>query len=158
SCAMTMGPRSEAADPKVPTYYKEVARILQKNCQECHRPNQVAPFALLTYDQARKRASDLVRVTDERVMPPWPASPSFGGPFGDPRLVTDAEIATLRAWAEAGCPQGDLKDAPEPRTFSSAWPLGEPDVTLKMPEPYTVAAKGDDDFRVFVLRTDLGED
>ncbi len=156
--ALTAVSQLTAAEKTVPTYHKEVVRILQKNCQDCHRPEQVAPFALLTFDQARKRAKDMVRVTNDRVMPPWPASPGFGGPFRDARVLTDAEIATLRDWVEGGCPEGDRKDGPEPRTFSSAWPLGEPDLTLPMPEPYTVAASGDDDFRVFVLQTNLPED
>src|SRR5438309_1256514 len=84
-----------------PTYYKDVAPILQKNCQDCHRPGQVAPFALLTYDQARKRAADLAHVTTEKIMPPWPASTKVGGPFLDQRVLSDVEIATLNAWAEA---------------------------------------------------------
>jgi hypothetical protein len=161
SCCLAVvmaGSTIAAGEKAVPTYHKDVERIIQKNCQQCHRPEQVAPFSLLTYDQARKRATDLVRVTDERVMPPWPASSSFGGPFRDARVLTGDEIATLRAWAEGGCPEGDVKDAPAPLTFSSAWPLGEPDLTLPMAEPYTVAASGDDDFRVFVLKTELKED
>ena len=91
-------------------------------------------------------------------MPPWPASSSFGGPFRDARVLTDDEIATLQSWVDAKCPEGDPKDAPEPRTFSSDWPLGEPDLILTMPEPYNVAATGDDDFRVFVLKTNFPED
>ena len=106
---------SAAAEKTAPTYHKDVVRILQKNCQDCHRPDQVAPFSLLTYEQARKRAADLAHVTAERMMPPWPASPSFGGPFRDARVLTDDEIATLKAWVEAKCPEGDPKDAPEPR-------------------------------------------
>ena len=156
--ALMSSTMSAGAEKTAPTYYKDVARILQKNCQDCHRPNQVAPFALLTYEQARKRSADLAHVTTERIMPPWPASTSYGGPFRDARVLTGAEIATLRAWAEAKCPEGDPMDAPEPRKFSSAWPLGEPDLTLTMPEPYKVAATGDDDFRVFVLKTNLPED
>src|SRR5262245_16433016 len=77
-----------------PTYHGEVERILQKNCQDCHRPGQVAPFPLLTYEQARKRSADLVNVTEGRTMPPWPASTTEGGPFRDARLLTDSEIAT----------------------------------------------------------------
>jgi hypothetical protein len=84
---MALVSESTAAEKAVPTYHKDVVRILQKNCQDCHRPDQVAPFALLTYEQARKRAADLVRVTTERVMPPWPASPGFGGPFRDSRVI-----------------------------------------------------------------------
>jgi hypothetical protein len=133
-------------------------RILQKNCQDCHRPNQVAPFSLLTYEQARKRAGDLAHVTCERIMPPWPASPSFGGPFRDARVLTRDEIATFQAWVDSGSPEGDPNDAPSPRTFSSDWALGEPDVVLTMPEAYHLAAAGSDDFRVFVLKTDFAED
>src|SRR5215469_11329030 len=148
-----------AADEKpAPTYHKDVVRILQERCQDCHRPNQVAPFSLLTYEQARKRGSDLAHVTGERIMPPWPASSSFGGPFRDARVLTDDEIATLQSWVEAGCPEGDPKEAPAPRTFSSDWALGEPDLTLTMPEPYHLAATGSDDFRVFVLKTNFPED
>src|SRR5277367_4000390 len=69
-----------------PTYHKDVAAILQKNCQECHRPGQVAPFSLLTYEQARKRGTDISHVSGERTMPPWPASTTYGGPFVDQRV------------------------------------------------------------------------
>src|SRR5271165_1343688 len=85
-----------------PTYHKDIEAILQKNCQDCHRPGQVAPFSLLTYDQARKRGSDLAHVTGERRMPPWPASSTFGGPFLDQRVLADDDIAKLRAWVDAG--------------------------------------------------------
>src|SRR5262245_17020504 len=102
-----------------PTYHKEVVRILEKNCQDCHRPGQVAPFSLLTYDQARKRAADIASVTDDRTMPPWPASTEEGGPFRDERVLSDADIATLAAWVEAGCPEGNPDDAPPPRSWTS---------------------------------------
>ena len=118
--ALGVGPAGTGARAEGPTYHKEVAAILQENCQECHRPGQVAPFALLTYEQARKRAADIVQVTGERVMPPWPASTSFGGPFRDERVLADAEVATLRKWLEAGCPEGD----PEGRTPAEGVHLG----------------------------------
>src|SRR5271170_1958505 len=94
-CVATLTSRMElaGAEKAAPTYHKDVVRILQNNCQDCHRPNQVAPFALLTYDQARKRAADLAHVTSERIMPPWPASSSFGGPFRDARVLSAADIA-----------------------------------------------------------------
>jgi hypothetical protein len=141
-----------------PTYYKDVATILQKNCQDCHRPGQVAPFSLLTYEQTKKRSSDIAHVTGERTMPPWPASTSFGGPFLDQRVLPEADLATLRAWVEVGCPEGDAKDAPPAREFASDWPLGKPDVILTMEEPYELGAEGNDEFRVFVLKTDFPED
>lgn len=156
--AGVLGGGSGMARGEAPTYHRDVAAILQKNCQDCHRPGQVAPFALMTYDQARKRAGDLAHVTGERIMPPWPASTKVGGPFRDQRVLDDAEIATLRAWADAGCPEGDAKDAPPPREFAGDWPLGPPDLILTMPEPRELAAEGDDEFRVFVLPTDLPAD
>jgi hypothetical protein len=140
-----------------PTYHREVARILQKNCQECHRPGQVAPFSLLTYEHARKRASDIGSVTAERKMPPWHASTKEGGPFRDARILSDAEIATLAEWAESGCPEGNPADAPPAREWSSSWALGLPDLVLKLPEKYTVSADGRDELRVFVVPSGLTE-
>ena len=156
--ALGIGQAATGARAEGPTYHKDVAAILRENCQECHRPGQVAPFALLTYDQARKRAADIVEVTGEKVMPPWPASTSYGGPFRDERVLADAEVATLREWLEAGCPEGYPKDALPPKVFSSDWPLGEPDLVLTMGEAYELEASGDDEFRVFVLPTSLPAD
>lgn len=140
-----------------PTYYRDVAPLLQKHCQECHRPNQVAPFSLLSYDQARKRATDLAVVVEDKRMPPWHASTTVGGPFKEARVLSDAEKETLTDWVAAGCPEGDPKSGPTPREFSSDWSLGEPDLVLKVAEPYTLAAEGRDEFRVFVLPTGLKE-
>ena len=156
-CAAMVGMAGRAiADG--PTYSKDVAPILQKNCQDCHRPGQVAPFSLLTYEHARKRGTDIAQETGEKAMPPWPASTTFGGPFRDQRVLTKDEIATLKAWVDAGCPEGDPKEAPAPRVFSSDWPLGKPDVILSMDEAYALSAEGDDEFRVFVLKTSLPTD
>ncbi len=140
-----------------PTYHKDVVPILQKNCQECHRPGQVAPFSLLSYEQVSKRASDIATVSENKSMPPWPASVTEGGPFRDARVLSEAEIATLAAWSKAGSPEGNPADAPPPRTWSSAWALGEPDLVLKVPVPYTIAAEGRDELRVFVLPSGLTE-
>ena len=70
-------------------------------------------------------------------MPPWHASTTEGGPFRDARVLSADEIATLDAWAKAGAPEGDPKDAPPPREFDSDWPLGKPDLVLKPSESYT---------------------
>jgi hypothetical protein len=140
-----------------PTYYRDVAPLIQKHCQDCHRPGQVAPFSLLTFDQVRKRASDIASVVKEHQMPPWPASTVEGGPFRDARVLTPAEIALISDWAEADCPAGDVRDAPAPRKFESDWPLGPPDLVLKPTEPYAVADSGRDDYRVFVIPSGLAE-
>ena len=100
-------PGGMAAWGAAPTYHRDVAPILQKHCQDCHRPGQVAPFSLLIYEQARKRAADVAGLTTDHRMPPWPASTTEGDPFRDARVLSDAQIATLLAWNEAGCPEGD---------------------------------------------------
>ncbi|MFO0907085.1 MAG: ascorbate-dependent monooxygenase [Isosphaeraceae bacterium] len=158
--SLALAGRADAAEKPAPgpTYHKDVEPLLQKHCQDCHRPGQVAPFALLEYEQARKRATDLAQTTGEKKMPPWPASTTYGGPFHDARVLTDAEIDTLKRWAEAGAPEGSKADAPPPREFAGDWPLGPPDLVLTMPEPYNLDAAGDDDFRVFVLKTNLPAD
>jgi hypothetical protein len=142
---------------EAPTYHREVVRILQENCQDCHRPGQVAPFGLLSFEQARKRAADIVDVTEARKMPPWPASTEEGGPFRDARVLSESEIATLEAWLDAGCPEGSPGDAPPPRSWASEWPLGPPDLVLTPSESFTLGADGRDEFHVFVLPTGLTE-
>jgi hypothetical protein len=146
---------AHGAEP--PTYHRDVAPILQKNCQECHRPGQVAPFSLLDYAQARKRAQDIAAVTEERTMPPWHASTTEGGPFRGARVLTDQDLRTLAAWADAGCPEGDAKDGPPPRKWSSDWALGAPDLVLKMSEPYKLEPTGVDEYRVVVIPSGLTE-
>jgi hypothetical protein len=155
SAFVSGGPAPVRAE--APTYHREVVRILQKNCQDCHRTGQVAPFSLLTYAQARKRAEDIATVTEARSMPPWPAATDEGGPFRDARVLADADIATLGAWVEAGCPEGNPADAPAPRDWSSDWALGPPDLVLTPSEAFTLGAEGRDEFRVFVLPTNLKE-
>jgi mono/diheme cytochrome c family protein len=146
-----------ASSKSVPTYQKDVLPLLQKHCQDCHRPGEVAPFPLLSYAQAKKRASDLATVVESHKMPPWPASTKEGGPFRDIRVLSPAEIATIADWAESGSPEGDPKDAPPAKTWPADWPLGTPDLVLTMPEPYTMNPEGRDEHRVFVVPTGLTE-
>ena len=141
-----------------PTYTRDVAFILQKNCQECHRPGQVGPFALETYEQARKRAADIASVAEARRMPPWKPAPQFSPKFKHDRSLSTAEIAILTAWAETGTPQGDPADMPRPVSFADEWALGAPDLVLELPEPFTVPASGEDIYRCFVIPTDLPDD
>jgi mono/diheme cytochrome c family protein len=152
-----LGRGTPRARGDAPTYHGAVERILQQHCQGCHRPGQVAPFALLTYEQARKRAADIADVTRARRMPPWPASTAEGGPFRDARVLSEAEIATLAAWAEARCPEGDPGQAPPPKRWGSGWALGEPDLVLAPAQPLALGADGRDEFRVFVIPSGLTE-
>ncbi len=139
------------------SFTRDVMPILQNHCQSCHRPGQVAPFSLMTYQQARKWGSDIVKFTQERRMPPWKPVDAHGL-FQNERGLTDMELAVLAKWVESGKPQGDPKDLPAPRKFTDGWTLGEPDLILSVPEEMTVGATGKDLFRVFVLPTGLTED
>lgn len=150
-----LAPRSSAADV---TYSKDVAPILFANCAGCHRPGEVAPFSLLTYKDAAKRADQLAEVAHTRFMPPWKAEPLEFGHFVGERRLTDAQIKTIVDWAKAGAPEGDAAQTPEPPKFVEGWTLGEPDLVVTMPKTYTVKPEGRDEFRSFVLPIRLPED
>jgi hypothetical protein len=155
--ALIAGATPRGVNADVPTYHRDIAPILQRHCQECHRPGQVAPWPLMTYSQARKMAPFLANVTRDRQMPPWHASTTEGGPFRDARVLSDAEISAIADWQKAGAPEGDPKDAPPPRQFESDWPLGTPDLVLKPAEAYKLPGEGPDEFRVFVIPSGLKE-
>lgn len=151
-------PLPRPAEAYVPTYARDVAPLLRKNCQECHRPGQIGPFPLLTYEQARKRADDLASVAEDRRMPPWKAVAGFGPAFRHDRALSDADVATLVAWAAAGAPEGDPADLPPPAEFADGWALGTPDLVVEIPVEFEVPAAGDDNYRCFVIKNPLPED
>lgn len=157
AAGVTMLAGAKPVAPPSVTYHKDVEPVLQRRCQTCHRPGQVAPFSLLTYKDAHKWAADIKEFTGKRQMPPWLAEPGHGD-FQDVRRLDDAEIATLAKWVDAGAPEGSAKDAPRPKVFTDEWMLGKPDLVLKVAEPYTVEASGNDEFHVFVLPTNLPKD
>jgi mono/diheme cytochrome c family protein len=144
--AAVPGAAQTAADHPV-TFSKDIAPILQKNCQQCHRPDSIAPMSLLTYEQARpyaraiKQRTQLAYVPGMRgVMPPWFLERTIGvqGMKDDMRL-TDAEIATIGKWVDSGAPEGNRADLPPPVAFAdnSRWFLGKPDLIISSP-PVTV--------------------
>src|SRR5712691_4390281 len=138
------------------TYTRDVARIMQAKCQQCHRPNDVAPFALMTYDDAVTYSGDIKQALKNKTMPPWKPVAGFNE-FRDSFALTDDERNTILAWVEGGTPQGDPADVPAPLPVSeSRWELGEPDLLLTMPE-YTPPARATDTYRCFVLPTGLTE-
>ena len=141
-----------------PTYCKDVAPILQKNCQECHRPGQVGPFSLETYDQARKRASDIAAVVEDRAMPPWKSDPHIGVKFKDVRALSEEDIATVLAWVQADAPEGNRADLPPNPKFPDDWQFGTPDLVVDIGADFNVPADGDDIYRCFVVPTHLETD
>lgn len=141
----------------VPTWSHDVAPIVYKNCVECHRPGQVAPFSLLSYETAAKRAEFIAKAVKARYMPPWlPDGPEHA--FLDERRLTDAEINTLVRWAAAGAPAGDLATAPTPPgARADGWVLGKPDLIVKMRKPFEVPPGPEDTFRVFPVSVSLAD-
>jgi len=135
-----------------------VPPILQQKCQNCHRSHHIGPFALETFEQARKRASDISLVVTERQMPPWKPAPGVGPKLKHDQSLSPRELAVLEAWSEAGAPQGDPKDMPPPLRFSTDWKLGPPDLVLEPAEEFSMAASGPDTYRCFVLPTNLASD
>jgi hypothetical protein len=139
------------------TYAKEVSRILQNRCQECHRPGQIAPFSLLDYESAKNWAETIKEVAHERRMPPWFADRSVNK-FANDRSLSDQEIETLKQWVDAGCPKGNESDMPAPRQFAEGWFIGEPDVVLQMPQEFNVPATGTIGYQHFTIPTNWDED
>ena len=140
-----------------PTFNRDVAPILFNNCSSCHRPNEVGPFSLMTYDDARKRSKQIARITGRKIMPPW--KPEAGhGEFKDARALNDEQIAVLKMWAEAGAPEGEANDRPLPPKFPEGWHAGEPDMILKVEKPFTIPAEGPDIYVHFVLPLNFDKD
>jgi peroxiredoxin/mono/diheme cytochrome c family protein len=139
------------------TYARQVARILQKRCQECHRPGQVGPFSLLTYSDASAWAETIQEVVREERMPPWHADPRYGK-FARERRLNPDEADTLLAWIKQGCPKGDDKDLPPPAQFADEWTIGKPDAVFRMAKAYNVPAKGVLPYLRFTVDPEFKED
>lgn len=145
--------RQNSSDAKV-TYNRDIAPILNAHCANCHRDGEVAPFTLAGYNDAAKRSQWIREVIESRVMPPWRAKLGHGQFVGE-RHLSDAEIGLVKAWVEAGTPEGEPDDLPPLPTFASGWQLGEPDLIVRVPEAYEIAADGPDVFRNFAVKLDI---
>src|SRR5271166_5613482 len=145
-----------AAAPNV-TFNKEVLPILQKRCQDCHRPGEAAPMSLLNYQEARPWAKAIRQAVLTKKMPPWFADPHVGK-FSNDRSLSQHETDTLIAWIDGGAKAGNPKDAPEPRKFAEGWTIGEPDQVFQMPVAIDVPATGVVDYTYVVIPTGFTED
>src|SRR5688572_4107489 len=156
--AALAGGRTKAQEPtaNAPTFSKDVAPILYKQCVSCHRPGEAAPMSLLTYEQARPYAKAVANAVAKRTMPPWHAE-APAGTFHNERVLSDRERETLTAWATGGAPQGDPQDLPAQPTFSEGWSLGKPDVVLEMLEDYRIPATGTIQYEWFYVPTNFTE-
>jgi hypothetical protein len=147
----------KAVPPVTPTFYKDVLPILQDHCQSCHRPGEVAPMPLVTYDQARPWAAAMAHAVETKMMPPWFADPRYGH-FANDVSLTPQQIATISAWAEAGVPAGNVHDAPAPRKWAEGWNIPQPDLVVKMPKPVKIPAEGQVEYTYEIVPTHFAED
>ncbi|MBY0551782.1 MAG: redoxin family protein [Candidatus Obscuribacterales bacterium] len=136
------------------TYAEDIAPILYNRCASCHHAGEVAPFPLMSFEDAKKRADTINAVVQAGYMPPWKPAHGFGE-FKASRALSEREIQSIKQWVENGAPSGDLAKAPEPPKFSSDWRLGPPDLILTMDQTFQVPADGPDIYRCFVIPTGL---
>jgi mono/diheme cytochrome c family protein len=132
------------------TFNKHIAPIVFQNCATCHRPGQSAPFALLNFADVKKHANDIATVTARRYMPPWLPEHGYGRFAGERRLSAD-EIGMIQQWVAEGTAEGEASDLPALPKWAGDWQLGQPDLVLMMPQPYTLPAEGRDVYRNFVI-------
>jgi hypothetical protein len=139
------------------TFTKDVAPIIQKNCQVCHRPGEVAPMSFMNYKEVRPWARSIREKVVTREMPPWFADPKHGEFSNDCRL-SQKEIDTIVAWVEGGAKEGDPKDMPPNPKFTEGWQIGQPDVVLPMTVEFSIPAEGVIPYKYFVVPTNFTED
>src|SRR5216117_191824 len=152
---------AQSAPERQVTFTKDVAPILQRSCQTCHRPGSIAPMSLLTYEEARPWAKAIKENVVLRNMPPWHIDPNIGiSKFKNSVALSDQEIATIAQWVDSGAPKGDPADMPRPRKFddNDKWSIGTPDLIVEMPKDLAIPAKAPDTWKNIIVDTGLTED
>src|SRR5262245_9396745 len=144
-----------AAEPV--TFTKDVAPILYNSCVNCHRPGEVAPMSLISYEDVRPWAKSIQRKVASREMPPWGANPEFGT-FKDDRSLSKQQIETIVKWVDAGAPKGDIKDLPALPKFATGWSHGEPDMMVEMPFEFELPAEGEIPVTDFFVKMPVDHD
>jgi tetratricopeptide (TPR) repeat protein len=153
-CQQNSAPSSElSSSTSAVTFSRDVAPIAFQKCAGCHHPGEAAPFSLLTYDDVRRRASQIIDVTQKRFMPPWLPDEKKNEFIGQRRL-TDHELETLQQWVAAGTPRGEESQMPSAPVFQDGWQTGTPDLVLESPA-YTLKSQERDVFRNFVIPIQL---
>lgn len=158
-CALDLSNAQAAA--VAPTYHNRISRIVQSNCEECHRAGGIAPFSLQTYEQVRAKAGMIRKMVGGDLMPPWFAqSPAAAThtPWANDRSLAPKDKEDLLAWLASDKPAGDPSDAPLPRTWAAEWQIGEPDAIVEISHPIDVQASGVMPYQNVIVDTHFGED
>src|SRR5215468_3903988 len=138
------------------TFNKDVLPILQKNCQICHRPGEIAPMSFLTYQDVRPWAKSIKAAVVSQKMPPWFADPAYGH-FANDKRLSAADIKTLSSWVDGGSVEGNPKDKPAPVVFPSGWNL-KPDMVIEMPQDIQLPATGTINYKSILVKAHFTED
>jgi hypothetical protein len=138
------------------TFSEDVAPILYKHCANCHHANDIAPMALLTYQETRPWAAAIREAVLSRQMPPWKADPHYGKWSNDWSL-SESDISTIKTWVDQGAKEGDRKLLPAAPVFSTDWKIGKPDAIISIP-PHHLTADGPDEYEYFTVPTNFTED
>jgi Flp pilus assembly protein TadD len=149
ACAVCAVSTGAAAQPV--TFARDIAPVVFEACVACHRSGGPGPFSLTTYEEVRRRATQIAEVTRSRFMPPWKVHQDVGRFVGQ-RLLTDTEITTIDQWARNGAPEGDARDLPALPKHADGWLLGKPDLVVKPEAVFTLPAQQADAFRIFAIR------
>ncbi|SVD90822.1 uncharacterized protein METZ01_LOCUS443676, partial [marine metagenome] len=153
-------PAPAAAEvPEDPTFHKDIEPIFQRSCQVCHRPNNMAPMSLMSYQETRPWARSIKNKVEVREMPPWHIDHKVGVQgFKNDRSLSDDEIETIALWVDSGAPRGNPEDAPSPVEFQEfgAWTI-EPDVIVSSP-PHTVPAEAGDWWGDYIVPSGVTSD
>jgi mono/diheme cytochrome c family protein len=155
--AFSGGISAQSARSAAPTFTKDVAPIFYKSCVSCHRPGDIAPMSLLTYEDARPYVTSIRSKVSSGTMPPWHAEAPVGT-FKNDRRLSQQDKDTILAWASNGAPQGNPADLPSAPSFTAGWSIGKPDVVLTMSKSFDVPAAGEIPYQYFELPTNFTED
>ena len=133
------------------TYSKDVAPILQKNCEGCHRAGEAAPMSLRTYKEVRPYAAAIKEAVLLKKMPPWLADPHYGK-FSNDRSLSEHDIKIVADWADSGASEGDPSDLPKPAGFLTGWNIEKPDYQIQMAQEFHVPASGTLDYQYILIK------
>ena len=148
----------QTASEAVPTFAKDVAPLFYRTCVSCHRPGEMGPMSLVTYQSARPWARSIRDRVVARSMPPWFADPHYGTFSNDPTL-SQKDIDTIVAWVAGGAPHGDLRKMPKlPETRVAVWQIGTPDVVFEMPEEFQIPPTGTISYKTYNVKTTFKDD
>jgi hypothetical protein len=143
--------------PSQTTFYKDALPVLEKNCQNCHRPGEAGPMSFMSYESTRPWAKAIKSAVASKKMPPWFADPHYGK-FANDRSLSSDDVNVLVAWVDGGAKAGNPKDAPAPVAFAEGWAIGKPDKVFEIPTPVQVPASGVIDYQYVVMHTGFTED